>query len=421
VSRFFELVFLGNGDDLLKHIWCHQIPHVLREPALFDEGGLPRYWATVWSMYYTSDLASSSKRKVLGHVEALYQFSETLHGPGILDDALFSVDIEKLGELLEAYFVSIRNLPNINEAAQLKWQAAYRFVSDIILRLSKSNLPISQLQLIKGRLDHLGQLYSQLRIGKKRTQDILRALPSIVVEALFELLDPAAPGNPFRDTTSRWRAFLVFVLLLHQGLRRGELLLLTSDAIKQGIDARLGHDRYWLSVAENPYEDEDQRYSTPSIKTVNSVRQIPVSELTARLVQDCVENYRGKQAHSELMNSQRGSPLSAESVTKLFQKITASLPTSVLKDLKDRTGKTSISAHDLRHTCAVIRLNQLLNQGDSMDLALQKMRTFFGWARSSDMPRKYARAVFEDRLASVWNNAFDDRVAILRAIPGNKG
>lgn len=405
---------------MLKHVWDHRIPQVLREPALFDENGLPRYWATVWSMYQTSDLASSTKRKVLSHIEALYQFSETLHGPGILDDTLFNADTEKLGELLEAYFVSIRNLPNINEAAQLRWQTAFRFVSFIIRRLSKSNLPISQLQLIKGRLDQLDTLYSQLRIGKKRTQDILRALPSEVVEALYELLDPGAPGNPFRDARSRWRAFLVFTLLLHQGLRRGELLSLTSDAVKHGFDSRLGRDRYWLSVIENPYGDEDRRYSTPSIKTVNSLRQIPVSALTARIVQDYVENYRGKPSHSYLMNSQRGSPLSAESVTKLFQKITTSLPTSVLKLLKDRTGKTSISAHDLRHTCAVVRLNQLLNQGESMDVALQKMRTFFGWARSSDMPRKYARAVFEDRLASVWSNVFDERVAILRAIPEHK-
>ncbi|NLR73694.1 tyrosine-type recombinase/integrase [Leeia sp. IMCC25680] len=372
-------------------------------------------------MYQTSDLALSSKRKVLSYVEALYQFSDALHGPGILDDALFSIDVETLGELLEAYFVSIRNQPNINETAQLRWQTAFRFVNDIIYRLSKSNLPVSQLQVIKGRLDHLGTLYSQLRIGKKRTQDSLRALPSTVVEALYKLLDPVASDNPFRDATSRWRAFLVFILLLHQGLRRGELLMLASDAIKHGVDSKLGRDRYWLSVVENPYEDEDQRYSIPSIKTVNSIRQIPVSELTARIVQGYVENYRGKPAHSYLMNSQRGSPLSAESVTKLFQKITASLPASVLKDLKDRTGKISISAHDLRHTCAVVRLNQLLNQGDSMDEALQKMRTFFGWARSSDMPRKYARAVFEDRLASVWNNVFDDRVVVLRAIPEHKG
>ncbi|MDO3569566.1 site-specific integrase, partial [Ralstonia pseudosolanacearum] len=64
-----------------------------------------------------------------------------------------------------------------------------------------------------------------------------------------------------------------------------------------------------------------------------------------------------------------------------------------------------------------VRLNQLLSQGDSMDEALQKMRTFFGWSHTSDQPANYARAVFEDRLAAVWNNVFDDRVAVLRALP----
>ncbi|MNY69119.1 hypothetical protein D3C86_2070100 [compost metagenome] len=65
----------------------------------------------------------------------------------------------------------------------------------------------------------------------------------------------------------------------------------------------------------------------------------------------------------------------------------------------------------------MVRLNQLLSQGDSMDEALQKMRTFFGWSRTSDMPAHYARAVFEDRLSAIWNNVFDDRIAVLRALP----
>jgi hypothetical protein len=52
-----------------------------------------------------------------------------------------------------------------------------------------------------------------------------------------------------------------------------------------------------------------------------------------------------------------------------------------------------------------------------MDEALQMLRTFFGWSKDSMMPSRYARAVFEDRLASVWNDAFDDRVTLLRSLP----
>ncbi|MBE2259078.1 MAG: site-specific integrase [Rhodobacteraceae bacterium] len=402
---------------MLKPLWDDCIPPILQEPSLFDVNGLPRYWATIWSIFQAADLAPATKRKQLSCVEALYQFADTQKGSGALDNAFGSVDIETLGELLEAYFVALRNHSGPAESLQLKWRTVFQFVTDIILRLSKTNQPVQRLQLIQARLNRLELLYGQLRIARKRSQDILRALPALVVEALYEMLDPESSKNPFRDARSKWRAFIVFILLLHQGLRRGEALILTTDAIKHGFDSRSGRERYWLSVVENPYEEMDQRYSTPSIKTTNSIRQIPVSEVTAGLVYEYTANYRGNPSHSFLINSQQGNPLSAESVTKLFQKITQTLPKSILKDLKDRTGKTTISAHDLRHTCAVVRLNQLLTQGDSMDEALQKMRTFFGWSRSSDMPRKYAKAVFEDRLASVWNDALDDRVAILRAIP----
>lgn len=381
--------------------------------------GLPRFWATIWALYALGHAAEATKRKRLGYVELLYQFSDALRGPGALDDALSGLDIARLGEILEAYFVSIRNRPVVSESSENKWQTAFTFVHETVLRLAKSDQPIDRLRIIEMRLNRLGLLYQQLHISKKRSHDTLRALPATVVEALYEMLDPAAPHNPFRGNRSRWRAFVTFVVLLHQGLRRGELLILPADAVKHAVDNRRGTERYWISIAPNTYQAQDTRYSTPSIKTEHSIRQIPVSQLTARIIQEYVENHRGKPEHSFLMSSQYGRALSAESVTKMFQTISDSLPASVLKDLSDRTGKRSISAHDFRHTCAVVRLNQLLTDGDSMDEALQKMRSFFGWSRSSDMPRKYARAVFEDRLASVWNNVFDDRVAILRAVPAH--
>lgn len=386
---------------------------------LVDALGLPRYWVSIWTLYTFANLASASKEKQLRYVEALYEFADQLKGTGALDDALAKVNIKIIGEILEAYFVTIMNQSFINKSIHIKWKTAYSFVRDIVLRLSQSDLPLKQINLIESRLNKLNLLYQQLRITKQRTPEILRSLPASVVEALYQLLDPASPNNPFRNEAAKWRVFIIFIVLLHQGLRRGELLLLPADAVKSGIDKKLGKDRYWLSITENPYNDADSRYSKPSIKTASSIRQVPVSGLTANIIQEYTDNYRGKPNHSFLINSQHQKPLSTETITVMFKKITASLPKAVMNDLEQRTGKTSISAHDLRHTCAVARLHQLLTQGDSMDEALQKMRTFFGWSRSSDMPRKYARAVFEDRLASVWNDVFDDRVAILRAIPGS--
>lgn len=289
-----------------------------------------------------------------------------------------------------------------------------------MLRLSKSNLPLSQIHEIEGKLNRLTLLYQQLRIGKKRQQEIIRSLPAGVVEELYSMLDPESSSNPFGNKHTKWKVYVVFITLLHQGLRRGELLLQPADAVKSEFDKKFNKDRFWLSVVYNPYEEDDPRYSKPGVKTPSSIRQMPVSALTANIVQEYVENYRGKVNHSFLISSQKGKPLSTEALTCIFKKITLNLSKVALHELKQRTGKESITPHDLRHTCAVVRLNQLLERGKAMDEALQEMRTFFGWSRTSDMPQKYARAVFEDRLAGIWNNVFDDRVSMLRAIPESR-
>ncbi|MDP1594754.1 MAG: site-specific integrase [Gallionella sp.] len=395
-------------------------PPSLRGPMLVDSAGLPRFWVTVWSLYVSADLANSSKEKLLRHIESLYEFADQLKGAGSLDDAIAEINIELLGEILESYFITFQNQSVINQSAQLKWQTAFQFVRDTVLRLSKSNLPLSQIHEIEGKLNRLTLLYQQLRIGKKRQQEIIRSLPAGVVEELYSMLDPESFSNPFGNMATKWKVYVIFIILLHQGLRRGELLLQPADAVKSGFDKKFNKDRFWLSVVYNPYEEDDSRYSKPGVKTPSSIRQMPVSALTANIIQEYVENYRGKVNHSFLISSQKGKPLSTEALTCIFKKITLNLSKVALHDLKQRTGKESITPHDLRHTCAVVRLNQLLERGKAMDEALQEMRTFFGWSRSSDMPQKYARAVFEDRLAGIWNNVFDDRVSILRAIPESR-
>jgi integrase len=39
-------------------------------------------------------------------------------------------------------------------------------------------------------------------------------------------------------------------------------------------------------------------------------------------------------------------------------------------------GKKSVTAHDLRHTCAVYRLSRHLTRGDDLDTAIDKLRVF---------------------------------------------
>ncbi|ABB08581.1 Phage integrase [Burkholderia lata] len=367
----------------------------------------------------SSQLAVSTHTKKLRYLEDLYRHAAVLGGPNALDDALGTLNHEALAEILESWFVSIRNQSVVTGADEKRWQTGLEFVSSVVTWLSKSEAANDRLRQIEPRLHRLAGLYSQLHVRRDNSVEMVRSLPASIVEALYLLLDPDSRRNPFARERTRWRVFVAFVLMLHQGLRRGEALLLPADAVKSAYDHRQQRTRYWLNVQENEYEDSevDPRYSKPGIKNAHSVRQVPVSELTAGVVQRYVENYRGRPSHSYLLNSQCDTPLSTEALTKIFARISCRLPREVLAELKNRTGKDAITPHDLRHTCAVVRLHQLLEHGDAMDEALQKMRTFFGWSKTSAMASRYARAVFEDRLAGVWNDAFDDRVALLRALP----
>ena len=221
--------------------------------------------------------------------------------------------------------------------------------------------------------------------------------------------------NPFKVVKTRWSVWICFVMLLHLGLRRGELLALPVDAVKrERIDGRY---RYWLDVRINPYQ-EDSRSSVPSIKTVSSIRQIPVTGKTAALIQLYIENYRGKPNHSYLINSTRNLPMSVEGLGKLLQQLSKSLPSSVQQIMEDRLHTRRISAHNLRHTCAVARLSQMLAAGTDMAESIQALRIYFGWSETSHMPQRYARAAFEHRLSSVWNDSFDDHIQFVRGLPG---
>jgi len=399
----------------------HHLPELptLSGPVLVDGAGLPRYWATVWASFLPADIATSTLRKKLSHIDAFYRYADGSLGFGGLDDALADFDVNLLCDALEGYFLSIRNQAPVTAASEERWQAAVQFVTEIAQRLTRNLLNPARHDALNGRLMRLELLNSHLHVSSRRRPERIRSLPSEVVEGLYEMLDPGSPTNPFRGAASRWRVYIIFMLLLHQGLRRGELLSFPVDVIKTGFDQNIQQLRLWMSVRYNEYEDEDNdpRYSKPSIKNAPSIRQIPVSRPTSLLVEEYVMNYRGKTNHSFLVNSQKGTPFSTEGITKIFRKITASLPKHLRICLHNHTGKDSISPHDLRHTCAVVRLNQLLSAGVEMTDALERLRVFFGWSRDSEMPLRYARAVFEDRLASVWNSKFDERVEVLRNLP----
>lgn len=350
----------------------------------------------------------------LGHIEALYVHTESLGGS--LDDALAELDMERLGNVLEAFFSKLRNMPKPTQTAKARWTTAFHFVRDTCMRLEKNPCVGRDMADIYSHISRLDNLYLGLRPFEIRYGKKPRAIPRAVVAEILEAVQPGHPNNPFATPETQWRVYVLVGLLLLQGLRLGEALNLMSDFLKSERCHRSGVLKYRLSVKTNEYED-DPRAQKPSHKNEYSIRTIPVAAPTAQGFQAYSENYRGRVNHSFFLSSARAMPLSLSGASKALERLTQALTPAARTQLLDVTGATYIRAHALRHTCAVVRMKQLLDTGNTTDQAMMHLRSFFGWSKESVMPLHYAKMALDERLNETWNDRFDERASILRSLP----
>src|SRR6266851_7932981 len=189
--------------------------------------------------------------------------------------------------------VELRNAQKVSTTAEKRWRDALCFVRDICERISRTLAVAGRFEDLRLRLERLDRMYGQLRTTSTRVPpSFVRALPAPVIEEIYEAVTPDSKTNPFRGEATQWRVFTVFILLLHQGLRRGEALSLPADFLKSGRTP--SGTQFWMNVRSNVYEDGDERHTTPAIKTAASIRQIPVSPRVATALMTYSENYRGK-------------------------------------------------------------------------------------------------------------------------------
>ena len=123
---------------------------------------------------------------------------------------------------------------------------------------------------------NLERLYKYIQPRKNTKVAKVRSLPANVVNEILELLTPGNVRNPFRTEKLQWRNFTIALLLLHQGLRRGEIALLRADSLRHEYAGKDNEDVFWLNIREADLLDTRSR--KPQIKNAQSERQIPVSK-----------------------------------------------------------------------------------------------------------------------------------------------
>lgn len=393
------------------------VPRGLHGPVLFGSDGRLRYWAAVDSFLIDGGCAPSTADARLSHIERLYDYADGLSPRDGLDAVLARQDLGRVHDVLHGFFARLRNeAVRTHCPSERAWLDARRFASSTCDRLARSDGP-GHLQRVQDVLDGLHRLDHHLAVGRSRRPKQPRGLPASVLEDLYEIVAPDSRRNPFRNEALRWRNYVIVLLLLHQALRRGELLQLAVDAVKDGFDRRLGRSRFWLNVCVNPHERHDPRGAKAALKNDLATRQIPISRPIADAIEAYVVNFRGKQRWSYLLCSQERRPLSLRALNKLFAILSRKLSAGAQRELWTLGRPVRVSPHDLRHTAAAVRLGQLVGEDHArLPAAIEQLRPFFGWSRDSEMPRLYARTYFQAQVATVWKDDFDARVEFLRRL-----
>lgn len=365
----------------------------------------PRFWSTVWSLSLNaSQLATRTQKLFLWHLDALYAFADTEFGQDSLDTAIGTRNVLLLQSIVERFYIALTD-GDYNTTAVQRWDVVRKFLRSATLHLNGYR----EWRALRVAI----AAYGRLRRPKRGRFKFPRALPDITLVDLLHVAEPDSPRNPFRRLDIQWRCWLIVHLMLFAGLRRGEVLLLLVDSLKHDVDPS-GEVVYWLNVTTT--EEEDLRASKPSIKTDSSHRQVPVSSSLANLYEGYANYHRvPSDRHGFLVTSRDGNPLSAESVESMFRQLSGRLTSTAKERFTSKTGgKDDVSGHDLRHTCATARYAMFMKLKSDLELTLQRMRAFFGWSPTSDMPHLYAHAAINDDMVRSWNAVNDQHVSTLR-------
>jgi integrase len=350
---------------------CATAPPILTGPVVVDARGVPRYAATIWIDFLHGVRAASTKQEYRQAAAALYEQCEACEPPIALDAALLEADLPAVERALSALMLKLQLQSTI--ASNSQWQLARKFAFDLLGFAEVDS------EAMRRRLGALQGKFNRLRPARARPPAPVRAISSIALEDLHEVFHPLSDRNPFRTEALRWRNFLIFMLLLHLGLRSGELLGLSAGAVACEFSSVSGTDEFWVDVEIDALVDS--RSKPASLKNATAVRQLPLAPELANLWSMYLTNFRGDPEHGFLFSSQESRPLSSRTLGQILEVAQDSLSDPAKRAMR-RSGKSSLSAHDFRHTSAVVRLQRYRDAGFTLEEAIERLRPFFGWART---------------------------------------
>ncbi|WP_254068018.1 site-specific integrase [Acidovorax sp. SRB_14] len=243
------------------------------------------------------------------------------------------VDIKKIRMRRKSVGDEVKGVDAANQASRIRYMADYfGFLSDYygatLPSPQRKELAAESAQVLKAFQAQIPKVSKRAKIGARE------GLSKEDQEKLLAIVHPDSPDNPWERGFVRLRNWLIVVLLLATGMRRGELLGLQIG----DLDHRLPQ----LRILRRADAAEDPRLIQANTKTNDRILELRPTIM--RAVWSYIRNNRNKikaaRKYPQLIVADDGQPLSAKSVDKMFAQIREACPGLPV----------TLTSHVMRHT-----------------------------------------------------------------------
>jgi integrase len=243
------------------------------------------------------------------------------------------IDIKRIRMRRKAAVEEVKAVNVSTQASRIRYMADYlgflaTYMGTTLSASLREKLALESAHALKAFRAQVPQVSKRAKLGARE------GLSKEDQDRLLKVIQPDSPDNPWDRGFVRQRNWLIVVLLLATGMRRGELLGLQI----RDFDQRLPK----LRILRRADANEDPRRIQPNTKTND--REVELRPAIMRAVWNYINYHRKKiktaRKYPQLIVADDGLPLSSKSIDKLFAQLREACPGLPVK----------LTSHVMRHT-----------------------------------------------------------------------
>lgn len=395
---------IGSDSDALYRVRVCRMTDGERLPLVVDRRGLPVPLANQWSLFIRRPrLQFNSLAEELRTVAHVYDWAyrrrieldTRLESGNSLQPTEISALYQNLRyvrpfgrESAARRLTDVRSAQTVSGKVHAVRVATAREFLLWALERTLYRLDVADLRVpaIRDRCEHLRRLAKEYLRGSSDAGPSRVGLAAEERSRLLKVIDPNNNRNPFTRTV-RFRNYVLILLMLTFGFRRGETLKLYVG------DVNVKGRRPSLRVVRRPGDANDPRAIEPAVKTLG--REVPLSAEMAKLLDIYIQHHRphfpGVGESPFLFFSEDGQPLSLRMVNAVLEQISRRFPEF----------QGVLSPHVLRHTYNDMLTENARESGIEGEAFKQAQNYLNGWQLTSDQGAAYSRRAIEEQARNI--------------------